>query len=107
VRTALHGQLLTHDQARSIRTPFGTIDRYNRLASPTTPIKSDSEQERSLQTDVNGERITNFSDDGAEPKERIELDTFQIVMTPSPYDLDISGQDEFHRLYSMESHLLD
>jgi hypothetical protein len=58
----------------------------------------EQQDERSLQTGANGERVTNFSDDGTEPKERISLDTFQIVMTPSPYELDMSGQDEFHRL---------
>jgi hypothetical protein len=56
------------------------------------------QQQRSLQTGADGERVTNFSDDGTEPKERISLDTFQIVMTPSPYELDVDGQDEFYRL---------
>jgi hypothetical protein len=81
-----------HERQRHLR--YGLKER----SSSSEEKSEESEQERSLQTDVNGERITNFSDDGAEPKERIELDTFQIVMTPSPYELDISGQDEFHRL---------
>jgi hypothetical protein len=61
-------------------------------------VSEESSEERELQTGANGERVTNFSDDGTEPKERISLDTFQIVMTPSPYELDMDGQDEFHRL---------
>lgn len=60
---------------------------------------TESEDSRSLQTGANGDiRITNVSDDGTEPKERIMLDMFQIMMSPSPYELDISSQDEFHRL---------
>jgi hypothetical protein len=62
-------------------------------------VKERGSDDRSLQTTF----VTNFSEDGegAVPKHRVPITTFSISMTPSPYELDMEGQDEFHRLLEL------